>query len=75
MVTREESHPRKKPEWRQVIYLFFLISTNVGWRPDSEGLELTWDRVKIRKRTVTLPNGEKKMNGLLTYEYGIAKQT
>ena len=50
----------QKPEWREVAYLFFLISTNVGWRPDSEGLEITWDRVKIRKRTVTLPNGEKK---------------
>lgn len=49
-----------KPEWRQVIYLFFLISTNVGWRPDSEGLDLTWDRVKVRKRTVRLPNGEDK---------------
>lgn len=49
-----------KPEWRQVVYLFFLISANTGWRPDSEGLEITWDRVKVRKRTVRLPNGEDK---------------
>lgn len=51
---------QQKPEWRQVIYLFFLLSANVGWRPDSEGLELTWDRVKIRKRTTKLPDGENK---------------
>ena len=50
----------QKPEWRQVVYLFFLISTNVGWRPDSEGLEITWDRLKVRKRTTRLPNGENK---------------
>lgn len=50
----------QKPEWRQVVYLFFLISTNVGWRPDSEGLEFTWDRLKVRKRTTKLPNGEEK---------------
>ena len=50
----------QKPEWRQVVYLFFLISTNVGWRPDSEGLDFTWDRLKIRKRTTRLPNGENK---------------
>ncbi len=50
----------QKPEWRKVVYLFFLISTNVGWRPDSEGLEFTWDRLKIRKRTSRLPNGQDK---------------
>jgi len=51
----------QKPEWRQVVYLFFLITSNVGWRPDSEGLELTWDMVKIRKRVAKLPNGEDKV--------------
>ena len=51
----------QKPEWRKVVYLFFLISTNVGWRPDSEGLEFTWDRIKMRKRRTTLPNGEEKI--------------
>ena len=51
---------QQKPEWRQVIYLFFLLSANCGWRPDSEGLELTWENVKIRKRTTKLPNGENK---------------
>ena len=56
----EKMTNRQKPEWRQVVYLFFLISTNVGWRPDSEGLDFTWDRVKIRKRTTQLPNGENK---------------
>jgi site-specific recombinase XerD len=50
----------QKPEWRKVVYLFFLLSANVGWRPDSEGLELTWENVKIRKRTTKLPNGENK---------------
>ena len=38
------------PEWRQVVYNFFLISTNVGWRPDSEGLATKWEQLKIRKR-------------------------
>jgi hypothetical protein len=50
----------QKAEWRQVVYLFFLCTTNIGWRPDSEGLEMTWDLVKIRKRIVRLPNGEDK---------------
>lgn len=59
--SNEENLSRsQKPEWRHVAYLFFLISSNVGWRPDSEGLEITWDRVKVRKRTVTLENGEQK---------------
>jgi hypothetical protein len=55
-----EDKTAKKPEWRQVVYNFFLISSNVGWRPDSEGLDFTWERCKIRKRTTTLPKGENK---------------
>lgn len=55
-----EDKTAKKPEWRKVVYLFFLISSNVGWRPDSEGLDFTWDRLKVRKRTVQLPNGDNK---------------
>lgn len=55
-----EDKNAQKPEWRKVVYLFFLISANVGWRPDSEGLDFTWDRVKVRKRTTRLPNGEDK---------------
>ena len=54
------SHLNQKPEWRQVVYLFFLCSSNVGWRPDSEGLELTWDNIKIRHDRRQLPNGTHK---------------
>lgn len=54
------SNLNQKPEWRQVVYLFFLLSASVGWRPDSEGLEMTWDKIRIRKRKVQLPNGEHK---------------
>ena len=57
---RKESHAHK-PEWRQVVFLLFLISTNVGWRPDSEGLVFTWDRMKLRKRRTTLLKGEEKI--------------
>ena len=56
----------QKQEWRQVVYLFFLISTNVGWRPDSEGLDFTWDRFKVRKRTTRLQMVRTKTNGLQT---------
>lgn len=55
-----KSRTNQKPEWRQVVYLFFLLSANVGWRPDSEGLELTWDAIKVRKIKRQLPNGEHK---------------
>ena len=55
-----KSNLNQKPEWRQVVYLFFLLSANIGWRPDSEGLELTWDCLKVRHRKVQLPNGEHK---------------
>ena len=50
----------QKPEWRQVVYLFFLCSSNVGWRPDSEGLEMRWKDLKVRERLAELPNGQKK---------------
>ena len=46
-----------KSERRQVIYHFFLICCNVGWRPDSEGLEQIWDNVKITKQKTQLPGG------------------
>ena len=55
-----KSNLNQKPEWRQVVYLFFLLSANIGWRPDSEGLELTWDCVKVRHRRRNLSNGEHK---------------
>lgn len=55
-----KSDLNQKPEWRQVVYLFFLLSSNIGWRPDSEGLDLTWDCVKVRHRKAQLPNGEHK---------------
>jgi len=54
------SNLNPKPEWRQVVYLFFLLSANTGWRPDSEGLELTWDCLKIRHENRYLPNGDHK---------------
>ena len=40
----------KSPEWRKVVYNFFLCSTNIGWRPDSEGLQTKWNQLKIKKR-------------------------
>ena len=61
-----KSNLNQKPEWRQVVYLFFLLSANIGWRPDSEGLELTWDCVKVRHRKVRISNGEHKEESLAT---------
>ena len=45
-----EDKTAKSPEWRKVVYHFFLICTNVGWRPDSEGLATKWSQLKVRKR-------------------------
>ena len=50
----------QKSEWRVVVYNFFLCSASVGWRPDSEGLEMRWKDLKIRERQAELPNGGKK---------------
>jgi integrase len=57
-----------KPEWRQVVYLFFLCSANCGWRPDSEGLEMKWNQLKIRKRETVLPKGETKTEWIANLE-------
>ena len=45
----------KYPEWRQVVYNFFLCCTNVGWRPDSEGLRTKWNQLKVRKKIDKIP--------------------
>lgn len=57
-----------KPEWRQVVYHFFLCSANCGWRPDSEGLEMKWNQLKIRPRETVLPKGETKTEWIANLE-------
>jgi hypothetical protein len=47
-----EDPKAREPEWRQVVRHFVLISANVGWRPDSEGLEMRWNQVGNKSRQV-----------------------
>ena len=45
-----KSNLNQKPEWRQVVYLVLSTVSKHWVAPDSEGLELTWDCLKVRHR-------------------------
>ena len=63
-----EDKTSKSPEWRKVVYHFFLVCTNVGWRPDSEGLATKWSQLKVRKRIDQIPKSDEEGNVLSTAE-------
>ena len=45
---------------KQVIYQFFLISTSVGWRYCSEGIQMKWSGIKGYKSQTDVIKGEEK---------------
>ena len=56
--TKDPSIDERVRRWRLVVACFFRCCMGVGWRPESEGLNMKWEQVKIWEEAVPLDFGE-----------------